>query len=70
MGRLRKWTLGVIGSSVLAALGFTACSGNGIRHENIECVYGPPPEFYSDTLNNQQEEVPDTVVQLPEKDKK
>ena len=53
MGKLRNWTLGIIGSSVLAALGFSACSGNGLRRENVECVYGPPPEFYNDTVKMQ-----------------
>lgn len=69
MGRFRKWTLGIIGSSVLAALGFSSCSGSGLRNENIECVYGPPPEFYSDTLHNQQIELPDTTIDTPTKAK-
>ncbi|MBR6139100.1 MAG: hypothetical protein IKQ12_05985 [Prevotella sp.] len=69
MGKLRNWTLGIIGSSVLAALGFSACSGNGLRRENVECVYGPPPEFYNDTVKMQSIEAPDTseTIQVNEK---
>lgn len=70
MGKLRNWTLGIIGSSVLAALGFSACSGNGLRRENVECVYGPPPEFYNDTVEKQSIEVHDTAETIPLKEKK
>lgn len=70
MGKLRNWTLGIIGSSVLAALGFSACSGNGLRRENVECVYGPPPEFYNDTVEKQNVEVPDTSETIQVKEKK
>jgi hypothetical protein len=70
MGKLRNWTLGIIGSSVLAALGFSACSGNGLRRENVECVYGPPPEFYNDTVEKQNIEVPDTTETIQVKEKK
>jgi hypothetical protein len=70
MGKLRNWTLGIIGSSVLAALGFSACSGNGLRRENVECVYGPPPEFYNDTVKMQSIEAPDTAETIPLKEKK
>lgn len=70
MGKLRNWTLGIIGSSVLAALGFSACSGNGLRRENVECVYGPPPEFYNDTVEKQNIEVPDTSETIQVKEKK
>jgi hypothetical protein len=70
MGKLRNWTLGIIGSSVLAALGFSACSGNGLRRENVECVYGPPPEFYNDTAKMQSIEAPDTTEAIPLKEKK
>ncbi len=69
MGKLRNWTLGIIGSSVLAALGFSACSGNGLRRENVECVYGPPPEFYNDTVEKQNIEVPDTTETIQVKEK-
>lgn len=69
MGKFKNWTLGIIGSSVLAALGFSACSGNGLRRENVECVYGPPPEFYNDTVKMQSIEAPDTseTIQVNEK---
>lgn len=70
MGKLRNWTLGIIGSSVLAALGFSACSGNGLRRENVECVYGPPPEFYNDTVKKQSIEAPDTSETIQVKEKK
>lgn len=70
MGKLRNWTLGIIGSSVLATLGFSACSGNGLRRENVECVYGPPPEFYNDTVEKQNIEVPDTSETIQVKEKK
>ena len=70
MGKLRNWTLGILGSSVLAALGFSACSGNGLRRENVECVYGPPPEFYNDTVKKQNIEVPDTSETIQVKEKK
>lgn len=70
MGKIRNWTLGIIGSSVLAALGFSACSGNGLRRENVECVYGPPPEFYNDTVEKQNIEVPDTTETIQVKEKK
>lgn len=70
MGKLRNWTLGIIGSSVLAALGFSACSGNGLRRENVECVYGPPPEFYNDTVKMQSIEAPDTSETIQVKKKK
>lgn len=70
MGKLRNWTLGIIGSSVLAALGFSACSGNGLRRENVECVYGPPPEFFNDTVEKQNIEVPDTSETIQVKEKK
>ncbi len=70
MGKFKNWTLGIIGSSVLAALGFSACSGNGLRRENVECVYGPPPEFYNDTVEKQNIEVPDTSETIQVKEKK
>ena len=70
MGKFKNWTLGIIGSSVLAALGFSACSGNGLRRENVECVYGPPPEFYNDTAKIQNIEVPDTTETIQVKEKK
>ena len=70
MGKLRNWTLGIIGSSVLAALGFSACSGNGLRREKVECVYGPPPEFYNDTVRMQSIEAPDTSETIQVKEKK
>ena len=70
MGKFKNWTLGIIGSSVLAALGFSACSGNGLRRENVECVYGPPPEFYNDTVEKQNIEVPDTTETIQVKEKK
>ena len=70
MGKIRNWTLGIIGSSVLAALGFSACSGNGLRRENVECVYGPPPEFYNDTVEKQNIEAPDTSETIQVKEKK
>ena len=70
MGKFKNWTLGIIGSSVLAALGFSACSGNGLRRENVECVYGPPPEFYNDTVKMQSIEAPDTSETIQVKKKK
>lgn len=70
MGKFRNMTLGIIGSSVLAALGFSACSGNGLRRENVECVYGPPPEFYNDTVKKKSIEAPDNTDITPVKEKK
>lgn len=47
-------------SGVLSLLGFGSC--NFVRNENVECVYGPPPDYYD------KEPVEDDTLQASQTD--
>ena len=46
-------------SGVLSLFGFGSC--DFVRNENVECVYGPPPDYYDEPL-------PDDTLQESQSD--
>lgn len=71
MKRMKKWTLGIIGSAVLFVLGISSCSKKALNNNEIVDVYGPPPApEYVDSLDNPETEITEPLDTIDTKEKK